>query len=72
VLMSDRWTIKARVTQKSEIKHWSNSKGEGKLFSVTFMDETVGAAEPVMIVSDKGSVGRDSGHGFQRCRGQLL
>ncbi len=36
----NRWTIKARVTQKSDIKHWSNSKGEGKLFSVTFMDET--------------------------------
>ncbi|KAF8517579.1 hypothetical protein BU17DRAFT_76387 [Hysterangium stoloniferum] len=36
----NKWTIKARVTQKSEIKHWSNAKGEGKLFSLTFMDET--------------------------------
>ena len=44
-LISRRWTIKARVTQKSDIKHWSNSKGEGKLFSVTFMDETVGLAK---------------------------
>lgn len=35
-----RWTIKARVTQKSDIKHWSNQRGEGKLFSVTLMDET--------------------------------
>ena len=34
------WTIKARVTQKSEIKTWSNQRGEGKLFSVTLMDET--------------------------------
>ena len=36
----NKWTIKARVTQKSEIKHWSNAKGEGKLFSMTLMDET--------------------------------
>ncbi|WOO77315.1 Replication factor A protein 1 [Vanrija pseudolonga] len=36
----NKWTIKARVTQKSEIKHWSNQRGEGKLFSVTLMDET--------------------------------
>lgn len=39
-LTTRRWTIKARVTQKSEIKHWSNQRGEGKLFSVTLMDET--------------------------------
>lgn len=36
----NKWTIKARVTQKSEIRTWSNSKGEGKLFNVTLMDET--------------------------------
>lgn len=36
----NKWTIKARVTQKSDIKHWSNSKGEGKLFNMTLMDET--------------------------------
>lgn len=36
-----RWTVKARVTQKSDIKVWSNARGEGKLFSVTLMDETV-------------------------------
>lgn len=34
------WTIKARVTQKSDIKEWSNQRGEGKLFNVTLMDET--------------------------------
>jgi len=39
--LTRRWTIKARVTQKSDIKHWSNARGEGKLFSCTFMDETV-------------------------------
>lgn len=37
---SNSWTIKARVTQKSEIRNWSNPRGEGKLFSVTLMDET--------------------------------
>ncbi|EIW73657.1 replication factor A1 [Tremella mesenterica] len=36
----NKWTIKARVTQKSDLKHWSNQRGEGKLFSVTFMDDT--------------------------------
>lgn len=35
-----RWTLKARVTQKSEKKRWSNAKGEGQLFSVNLMDET--------------------------------
>lgn len=36
----NKWTIKARVTSKSEIKHWSNQKGEGKLFSCNFLDES--------------------------------
>jgi replication factor A1 len=36
----NNWTIKALVTQKSEIKTWSNQRGEGKLFNVTLMDET--------------------------------
>lgn len=37
---SNGWTIKARVVQKSEIRTWSNQRGEGKLFSVTLMDES--------------------------------
>ena len=37
---SNNSTIKARVTQKSDIRNWSNTRGEGKLFSVTLMDET--------------------------------
>lgn len=36
----NNWTIKARVLQKSDIKTWSNQRGEGKLFNVTLMDET--------------------------------
>ncbi|KAI0928948.1 hypothetical protein AcW1_010317 [Taiwanofungus camphoratus] len=36
----NHWTIKARVTQKSDIRTWSNQRGEGKLFSFNLMDET--------------------------------
>ena len=30
----NRWTIKARVASKSDIRTWSNAKGEGSLFSM--------------------------------------
>lgn len=36
----NRWRIRARVTQKSGIRTWSNSRGEGRLFSVNFLDES--------------------------------
>ena len=36
----NKWTIKARVTTKSEIKQWHNQRGEGKLFSCNFLDES--------------------------------
>ncbi|KAL1732495.1 hypothetical protein EV714DRAFT_206529 [Schizophyllum commune] len=36
----NNWTIKARVTQKSDIRRWSNQRGEGRLFNVTLMDDT--------------------------------
>ena len=36
----NKWTIKARVTQKSDVRQWSNHRGDGKLFSCTFMDDT--------------------------------
>lgn len=35
-----KWTIKARVTSKSDIKTWHKATGEGKLFSVNLLDET--------------------------------
>lgn len=35
-----KWTIKARVTSKSEIKTWHKATGEGKLFSVNLLDES--------------------------------
>lgn len=34
-----RWTIKARVTKKTDIKRWSNAKGEGTLFSIDLLGE---------------------------------
>ncbi|XP_071448452.1 replication protein A 70 kDa DNA-binding subunit [Hetaerina americana] len=36
----NKWVIKARVTNKSGIRTWSNSKGEGRLFSVDLVDES--------------------------------
>ncbi|KAF9096941.1 Replication factor A protein 1 [Mortierella sp. AD031] len=37
----NRWTIQARVTQKSDIKTWNKSNGnEGKLFAMTMTDES--------------------------------
>lgn len=35
-----KWTIKARVSQKSDIKTWHKASGEGKLFSVNLLDES--------------------------------
>jgi replication factor A1 len=37
---ANKWTIKARCTFKSDIRHWHNRNGEGKLFSVNLLDET--------------------------------
>lgn len=34
------WTIKVRVTNKTDIHTWENTKGSGKLFSVDFLDES--------------------------------
>lgn len=35
-----KWTIKARVTNKSEIRTWQKATSEGKLFSVNLLDES--------------------------------
>ncbi|CAJ2502861.1 Uu.00g102550.m01.CDS01 [Anthostomella pinea] len=35
-----KWTIKARISQKSDIKTWHKASGEGKLFSVNLLDES--------------------------------
>ncbi|GAB5586089.1 Replication factor A protein 1 [Umbelopsis nana] len=36
----NRWIIKARVTQKSDIKFWHKGNSEGKLFSVNLIDKS--------------------------------
>lgn len=36
----NRWAIKARIINKSDIKKFANQKGEGKLFSTTCIDST--------------------------------
>lgn len=41
LLFIRRWTIRARVTNKANVRTWSNSKGEGKLFSFEVLDESV-------------------------------
>ena len=40
-LFQSRWTICARVTSKSNVRSWSNSRGEGRLFNVDLIDESV-------------------------------
>ena len=39
-LYMNRWAIRARVTSKSDVKHWSNARGEGSLFSVELLDSS--------------------------------
>ncbi|XP_035689920.1 replication protein A 70 kDa DNA-binding subunit-like isoform X1 [Branchiostoma floridae] len=36
----NRWTIRARVTNKGSIRTWNNARGEGKLFSMDLLDES--------------------------------
>lgn len=37
-MYQSRWTVRARVTNKSDIRTWSNARGEGSLFSVELLD----------------------------------
>jgi replication factor A1 len=39
-LYMSRWTIRARCTSKSDVKHWSNARGEGSLFSIEMLDSS--------------------------------
>ncbi|KAI9504883.1 Replication factor A protein 1 [Coemansia spiralis] len=36
----NKWTIRARVTQKSPIKTWNKPSSQGRLFSVNLLDES--------------------------------
>ncbi|KAF4377891.1 hypothetical protein F8388_018492 [Cannabis sativa] len=37
-----RWTIKARVTAKGELRHYNNARGDGKVFSFDLLDSEGG------------------------------
>lgn len=39
---NQRWTIKARVVNKGDMRSWNNARGSGTLFSVTLVDESGG------------------------------
>ena len=39
-LWQNKWTIKARVTSKGDVRTWNKSTGSGKLFSMDLMDES--------------------------------
>ncbi|GAB2296114.1 hypothetical protein Dimus_030248 [Dionaea muscipula] len=41
-LYQSRWTIKARVTAKSELRHYNNARGDGKVFSFDLLDSNGG------------------------------
>jgi hypothetical protein len=36
--LNTRWTIKARVTRKTDVRRWSNARGDGTLFSIDLLD----------------------------------
>ncbi|XP_014477578.1 PREDICTED: replication protein A 70 kDa DNA-binding subunit [Dinoponera quadriceps] len=36
----NKWVIKVRVLTKSQIRTWSNSRGDGKLFTIELVDES--------------------------------
>jgi len=36
-----KWPIRARAASKPSIRTWSNSRGEGRIFSVDLVDESV-------------------------------
>ena len=35
----NRWTIKARITSKGDMKSWNNARGSGTLFKIELLDE---------------------------------
>lgn len=42
LLLCTRWTIKARITAKSELRTWNNARGSGTLFSIDLLDSQGG------------------------------
>jgi hypothetical protein len=45
----NRWTIKVRITAKSDIKSYHNDKGDGKLCSFDIMDEARVCLRPLLL-----------------------
>lgn len=45
----NKWAIKARVTAKSDMKEWTNARGNGKLFSVDLLDISGGQIRATMF-----------------------
>lgn len=50
---TNRWTIKARVTYKSEIRSWSNAKGEGTLFNIELLDSDNESIRYVVVLTTR-------------------
>lgn len=59
----NKWTIRARVSSNPSIRTWSNSRGEGRVFSVDLVDESVSGQRVIGGRSEIGSL--------CRCRGRL-
>eukprot|EP00823_Brevimastigomonas_motovehiculus_P004843 TRINITY_DN330_c0_g1_i1.p1 TRINITY_DN330_c0_g1~~TRINITY_DN330_c0_g1_i1.p1 ORF type:complete len:682 (+),score=187.89 TRINITY_DN330_c0_g1_i1:87-2132(+) len=45
----NRWAIKARVTNKSDMREWKNDKGSGNVFSVDLLDSEGGEIRCTMF-----------------------
>jgi len=69
----NRWTIKAQVSQKSAVRTWTNARGEGKLFSMTLMDEQGGEIRCTIFKDgvDKFYDMLEDGKSYYISRGQL-
>jgi len=69
----NKWTIKAQVSQKSQVRTWSNARGEGKLFSMTLMDDAGGEIRCTMFKDgvDKYYDMLENGKNYYFSKGQL-
>ena len=38
--MNSRWTIKARISNKAQVRNFENARGPGKLFSCDLVDQS--------------------------------
>ena len=42
-----------RVTQKTRVKTWSNARGDGRVFSCDFLDDSVSFLRLLMVLGSK-------------------